>query len=234
MTRLSSTIKWDMRLQWRNGFYTVAIVIVVAFLLIFSQISLENLDWLLPYMLINNLVVGTFYFMGGLVLLEKNEGSLEARVTTPLRPAEYLTAKVTTLSGLSLVESGLIVVVTVGLNVNWLPLLVGVAATAVILCLAGFIVVVRYDSINEYLLPSVLFVFIICLPLGTYLAGWSHWLLYLHPLQATLMLIAGGWHNLTWWQMAYGLIYSSLWIALLARLSLRAFYHFVITKQGVK
>ena len=49
-------------------------------------------------MIMGNLVIGTFYFMGGLVLLEKDEGSLEARVTTPLKPTEYLSAKVLTLT----------------------------------------------------------------------------------------------------------------------------------------
>ena len=234
MTRLTSTMKWDVRLQWRNGFYYAAIVIVAVFLLIFSQISVDNLGWIMPYMLINNMIVGTFYFIGGLVLLEKSEGSLEARVTTPLRPAEYLAAKVTTLTVLSLVESVLIVMIAVGFAVNWLPLLAGITLTAVFMCLVGFIVVVRYDSINEYLLPSILYVLLACLPLGFYLAGWNAWLLYLHPLQTMLRLIESGWQPLPWWQMAYYLIYSSLWIAGLTHLSLRAFHRFVITKQGVK
>jgi fluoroquinolone transport system permease protein len=234
MTRLTSTMKWDVRLQWRNGFYYAAIVIVVVFLLIFSQVAINNIAWIMPYMLINNMVIGTFYFIGGLVLLEKGEGSLEARVTTPLRPAEYLTAKVATLTVLSLVESVLIVVAAVGFDVNWLFVLLGVTATGVFLCLVGFIAVVRYDSINEYLLPSILYMMLACLPLGFYLANWQHWLLYLHPVQAMLTLIAGGWESLPWWLTAYCLIYSSLWIALLAHLSLRAFHRFVITKQGVK
>ena len=234
MTRLMSTINWEVRLQWRNGFYYAAIFIVVVFLLVFSQISVVKMDWLLPFMLVNNMVVGTFYFIGALILLEKDEGSLEARVITPLRPAEYLGAKVATLSALTLVESALIVVITVGLDVNWLPLLAGITATAVYLCLVGFLVVIRYDSINEYLLPSILYVMLAALPLAAYMAGWEHWLLYLHPMQATLTLIEAGWQSFPWWLIVYCLSYSLLWIAYLFRLSLRAFHRFVITKQGVK
>ena len=228
MIRLTSTMKWDVRLQWRNGFYYATIIILVFFLLAFSQISIDNIAWILPYMLINNMVIGTFYFIGGLVLLEKSEGSLEARVTTPLRPAEYLTAKVATLTVLTLVESVLIVVFTVGYDVHWLFVLLGVTGAAVFLCLVGFIAVVRYDSINEYLLPSILYVMLASLPLGFYLANWQHWLLYLHPVQAMLTLIAGGWEPLPWWLTVYCLIYSFVWIAVLARLSLRAFQRFVI------
>ncbi len=234
MTRLTSTMKWDVRLQWRNGFYYAAIIIVVTFLLIFSQISVTNMEWVLPFMLVNNMVVGTFYFMGGLVLLEKDEGSLEARVTTPLRPAEYLAAKTATVSGLALMESVLIVVITAGWNVNWLLLLAGITGTAVLLCLAGFIVVVRYDSVNEYLLPSVLYVMALCIPMVAYLVNWDHWLLYLHPMQASMTLLTGAWQPLTWQQIIYGLGYSALWIAGFSHFSLRAFHRFVITKPGVK
>ncbi|MBT3321177.1 MAG: ABC transporter permease [Anaerolineae bacterium] len=233
MTRLNSTIQWDMRLQWRNGFYYAAIAMVVMYLLVFSQIPKDNLVWLFPLMLMGNMVVGTFYFMGGLVLLEKNEGSIEARVITPLRPTEYITAKVATLTGLAVLESGLIVIVSYGLYVNWFALLAGVMETALFFCLAGFIIVVRYDSINEYLLPSILYTTLIGFPLVAYLAGWDHWLLYLHPMQATLTLIEGAWQSLSWWQAAYALAYPVLWIVWLARLSLRTFHRFVITKQGV-
>ncbi len=233
MTRLISTIRWDMRLQWRNGFYYAAIAIVVMYLLIFSQIPKDNLTGLLPLMLMGNMIVGTFYFMGGLVLLERGEGSLEARVTTPLRPIEYIISKVATLTGLALLESGLIIIISYGLDVNWLALLAGVVEIAVFFCLVGFIIVVRYDSINEYLLPSILYTMLICLPMVSYLVGWEHWLLYLHPMQATLMLLKGAWHPLLWWQTVYALIYPGLWIVWLTHLSLRAFHRFVITKQGI-
>ena len=43
--------------------------------------------------------------MAGLVMLEKGEGSLEARVVTPLRSGEYLLVKVMALSLLVLAEN---------------------------------------------------------------------------------------------------------------------------------
>ena len=234
MTRLTATMQWDVRLQWRNGFYYAAIAVVVMWLFIASQIPDETLIWLMPMMIMGNLVIGTFYFLGGLVLLEKDEGSLEARVTTPLRPTEYLGSKVLTLTGLAVLESSLITIASVGLQANWVWLLAGVVETAVFFCLVGFIVVARYDSVNEYLLPSIGWLLLLGLPLATYMSGWSHWLLYLHPMQATLSLMTGAWQALPWWLISYCLVYPALWIALAAHLSLRTFHRFVITKQGVK
>ena len=43
MTRLTSTMQWDVRLQWRNGFYYAAIIVVVMWLIIASQIPGDTL-----------------------------------------------------------------------------------------------------------------------------------------------------------------------------------------------
>lgn len=39
MTRLRSTILWDMRLQFRNGFYYASLAIVVVCIALLSQIA---------------------------------------------------------------------------------------------------------------------------------------------------------------------------------------------------
>ena len=62
---------------------------------------------------------------------------------------------------------------------------------AVLYTLVGFLLVARYRSVNEYLFPSVLFTMILSLPLLHYFGLWDTWLLYLHPLTAPLVLLAG-------------------------------------------
>lgn len=260
MTRLSSTMRWDARLQWRNGFYYVALVFVIIWLLILSQVPEallasipgESIAWLLPAFVLSNLLVGTFYFIGGLLLLEKGEGTLEAQIVTPLRSGEYLFSKLATLTALSLLENGLLVGITLGLRsrfwtdagaffTNLGPemfltvffFVTGVILAALILCLAGFLVVIRYDSVNEYLLPSILVTILLLLPLITYLASWSNFLLYLHPLQAVLLVLQAAWQDVAAWELFYGFGYSFLWIWLLYRAAHNAFYRFVISKEGV-
>ena len=260
MTRLTSTMKWDARLQWRNGFYYAAFAVIFIWALLLSQIppqvmegiGANSLAWLLPAVVLGNLLVGTFYFMGGLLLLEKGEGTLEAQIVTPLRSSEYLLSKLATLTTLSLIENSLMVIIIYALRFRpWTataqlynlfsPALIGslllfaagLILAAVILCLAGFLVVIRYDSINEYLLPSIVVTSVLMLPLVAYLAGWQSPLLYLHPLQASLMLMVAAWQPLPAWQLLYALAYSLVWSWLLFRAAHRAFYHFVIIKQGV-
>ena len=90
MHRLAATVLLDLRLQLRNGFYyAVAFVLACWFLLL---TRLPPLDWgyVLPAVVFGNLVMVNFYFVAGLVLLEKGEGTLEAQVVTPLADWEYL------------------------------------------------------------------------------------------------------------------------------------------------
>ena len=64
---------------------------------------------MLPAVVFGNLVAVNFYFMAGLILLGKGEGTLEAQVVTPLAYWEYLVSKTVTLAALSLVEQFVIV-----------------------------------------------------------------------------------------------------------------------------
>ncbi|MBK8985611.1 MAG: ABC transporter permease [Chloroflexi bacterium] len=228
MTRLQATVLCDARLQFRNGFYYASLVIVVVCIGLLSQIPTQYLTWIFPVVILSNLVVGTFYFLGGLVLLEKAEGTLTAQIVTPLRQGEYLAAKVLTLTALAILENGAFTLYAFGRGVDWLPLLLGVALTSGLFCLFGFLVVVRYDSINEYLLPSMAYTAAASLPMIAYLMQWDSWLVYVHPWQAPLVLLQAAWQPIAAWQWTYGLGYSLLWLALLFWACRRAFYRFVV------
>jgi fluoroquinolone transport system permease protein len=57
---------------------------------------------------------------------------------------------------------------------------------------------------------------------------------YLHPVQAPLLLMKAAFQPVAMWQMVYGVMYSAVWIGLAYAWSQHAFYRFVILKQGVR
>jgi fluoroquinolone transport system permease protein len=88
---------------------------------------------------------------------------------------------------------------------------VGIALAAALFCLAGAGLVVRYDSINEFLLPSVLYAVVLTLPIlgifGFLPAAW-----YLpHPIQGPLSLMQID-RTPTAGLLAYAIGYPMLWI----------------------
>ena len=92
--------------------------------------------------------------------------------------------------------------------------------------------VARYDSINEYLLPSMLYTAVFALPFLHYAGVLPSPLMYLHPLQAPLVILKGMVAPLTAWEWSYGILYSLLWIALTFAWSRRTFQRFVVARSG--
>jgi fluoroquinolone transport system permease protein len=211
MTRFAATFRTDVRVQLRNGFYYAAAFVVVCSMAILRQLPADVAALLLPVVLLENIVVNTFYFVSGLLLLERGEGTLAAQSVTPLRTDEYLASKLLTLTALSLAENLLIATVVAGLDGRLVVIALGIALAAVLLCLAGVALIVHYDSINEFIMPSVLYTATLSLPvLGYFGLGAREWYL-LHPIQGPLELMQmqtrptpGG--------LAYAIGYPALWI----------------------
>ncbi|GJM41360.1 MAG: ABC transporter [Ardenticatenaceae bacterium] len=232
MRRLQTAVRWEMCLQFRHGFYYAAAFIAVIMTLVLWQFPRTELPTILPLFVLGNMTIGTFYFMAGLVLLEKGDGVLEGLIVSPLRQSEYLAAKVISLTLLTLVENVAIVTAVYGFNYNLLLLVLGLSLMASFNVLFGFMVVARYDSINRFMLPSILITMVLTVPLLDYLGLWSTPLLYLHPVQATLLLLKGAFQPIAGWQILYGVLFAPFWIALLFRGSKQIFYRFIIVKQA--
>lgn len=222
MRRLAAALRCDIRIQYRNGFYAAAALVAAFWMLGLSRLPDAALARLLPPFLLSNLMINTFYFVAGQVLLEKDEGSLSMIDVTPLRPHEYLASKVGTLAFLSALESLLIALAACGPGFRIPPFLAGIAAASALLTLAGFIVVSRYDSINAFLMPSALVVLAFAPPFLPYFGfAESRWM-FLHPLQAPLTLLRAAFETRPALEIAYGLAWSGLWAAAALLLCKRA------------
>lgn len=215
MKRLAHTVYLDLRLQLRNGFYYAVIFVVLAAGTLLRQFPSERMSGLMGVILFSNLAVNTFYFVSGLLLLERDEATLSALAVSPLRTREYLASKLITLSGLSLVESSLILLIGYGQRVAILPYTAGLILGSLIYTLMGLLVVVRYRSINEFLMPSVVYTWLLNLPVITILFNYRGWPVFLHPMQAPLLLLQAGFAPQPAWTLIYSLLYGGLWCGLL-------------------
>lgn len=233
MNRLLATIHADMLLQFRNGFYYATAFVLVFWIVVISKLPPLNLNWLLPVFVLDNLVISTFFFTGGLVLLEKGEGTLSAQVVTPLRFWEYLGSKVLTLTLLALVQNLVIAGMIAGFDARLLPLGIGIASASALYILAGFFAIARYSSINEYFIPATLYAAALLVPLLPYINQWNTWLIYLHPLEAPLMLMRAAYLPFESWQIVYGILYSLFWIGIIYLLCRRAFRRYILAGGSV-
>ncbi len=234
MTRLAATMHADARLQLRQGFYYASAFVLVIMVVVLRQVPAEFLTWLLPVVILSNVQVNTFYFIAGLVLLEKSEGTLEAQVVTPLRPREYLASKIATLTGLSVLENVTLVVATHGAIADAPALLAGVLLSSLIFALTGFLAVARYDSINEYLMPSFLFTTLLSIPLLPYFGLIRGPLFDLHPVTAPLDLLRVSLDPSAAARWPHAVASAAVWVTAGALLCGRAFRRFVIAREGAR
>lgn len=227
MTRLLSTLRLDIVTQFRNGFYYVSAFVVIVVIMLLSQLRgpLE-LSLLIPGLVFFNLLITTFYFVGGLVLLEKQEGSLFGLAVTPLRRSEYLLAKIASLTLLASIETTLCIVIVFGV----VPPFFGMILLSGLYTLCGFLAIARYDSINEFLLPSVLIVSVLMLPLVDFFGVWHSPIVYLHPLQPALVLMRSAYTLTPSAEIAYGVLGSLFWYGLLFVWARRVFDRVIVGK----
>ncbi|HSM58910.1 MAG TPA: hypothetical protein VK879_22335 [Candidatus Sulfomarinibacteraceae bacterium] len=240
MRRFMATFLCDVRLQWRNGFYAATVVLALFLILVLDNLPPSLAALLLPVVIVNNLIVNGFYFISGLVLLEKGEGTLRMQVVTPLRPAEYLAAKGASLVLLSLLENVALVLVVRGSGFQPFWLLAGVSLGALFYTLAGFTLVSRYHGVGEFLLPSFLYTALLAMPLLPYFGitdnvGIVRTATYAHPLQPVLTLLQGAMEaSLSPAQGVVALAAGTLWTAVAFVLARRAFERFVRAEVGLQ
>ncbi|NJN17405.1 MAG: hypothetical protein HC822_14600 [Oscillochloris sp.] len=227
MQRLTATLQHDIRIQARNGFYAAAAFVAVSWTLLLGVLPQADLRAVMPALLLGNLLVGSFYFVGGMTLLERAEGSLAARGVTPLRPGEYLAARAISLGGLALVEHIILTLIFVGLRFQLLPLLLGIGLGGLIFTWAGLAFVARYNSINAYLMPSVALSAFLTLPAVGQLFGWPNRLLLWHPLQPAITLLQGAFQPLSAWEWLYALVAGIGWASLSFRWARAAYLRLV-------
>ena len=235
MNRLLATLRRDITLQNRYRLYAVSgfMVLVWGVLLsLFPQTARANAALLVPAFMVFNLIVTTFFFMAALLLLEKGEGTLAAIIATPLRDAEYLASKVLTLTLLALAESLLIIVLLFGTDVHWGLLLSGATLLSALYVLVGFIAVVRYDSINAWLMPSVVVVTFLMLPLLPHFGLTSPLPFYLHPTWPALRLVEAAYVPVSSGQKIYAAGTALLWLGVAFGWARHQFRRFVVRTAG--
>jgi fluoroquinolone transport system permease protein len=241
MNRLLAAMKMDVTLQVRTQLYSIGIgagVLVAVALAWLAQP--QQMVSLIPTLML--LVVGgsTMLYVAAMILFEKEHGTLKATIVSPLRPSEYLWAKIITLTFLATVESvvmigGAMLIMSFSDEValpNILLLLLGIVGIGIIYTLIGIVLIVRYDKITEFLIPLSAVAVILQLPF-LYFLGWvEHPLFLLIPTSAPTVLMQGAYIQLPGWQWLYAVGYTAVLITVLTIWAYRAFQTHIIAKGG--
>jgi fluoroquinolone transport system permease protein len=217
MTAMLTALRWDIVLQARNGFYWASAFLVAmigALLLNVPEAVRANSVVWVPAILMINLQITTFFFVAGLILLERDEGTLAALAVSPLSASGYLAMRTFSLTGLAAAETMALVWIGFGTSGSWWLILAGTAALGVVYTGFGAAIAVRYESVNALLLPAAAFVALLLLPLLPHFGLAPRMLFLIHPLEPPMILLRAAYGLLDRTEIVFGIAGSLGWSAL--------------------
>lgn len=234
MTRLASALRLELTLQVRQKFLHAAVFSGLIWLAVLLPMSQSLRPVAEPYILLGDISIIGFFFVGGSVFFEKQERTLSAVISTPLRFREYLIAKIAVLLSISVFVAIVVATLAHGFAYHLLPLLTGVILGTLLMLMVGFTTSLPFTSVSDWFLAATVPLAVMNLPVLHYSGLWPSPLLYLIPTQGPLMLLGEAFDqvSLTPWQTAYAVVYPIACLAGLGWAAKALFGGFVVAKSG--
>ncbi|MDF1616205.1 fluoroquinolone export ABC transporter permease subunit [Petrocella sp. FN5] len=221
--RLLSALKADILFQFKQGFYFVYLILSLFYLIVFYQLDNLWLSYIMPIVLFMDPSVLGLFFIGGILLLEKEQGILSLMYVTPLRIWEYILSKVISLCFISLMAVLLISIIAYKDNVNYIYLVVGVILTSVFFTLCGFLVATRSKSVNDFFVKIIPWMMLLILPCFLLVFYPNLVVLGLIPSVASLKLVWGAYHPLSFLEFIILVLYMTSLNVILLKYTYRIF-----------
>lgn len=236
MTRFLSALRLEVTLQNRQKFLHAAVFSGLIWLAVLLPMPHTLRPVAEPYILLGDVAIIGFFFIGGTVFFERQERTLGAVISTPLRFWEYLSAKIAVLLAISLIVAIVVVTVAHGFAFHLVSLLVGVLLGTLLMLLVGFITSLPFTSVSDWFMSATVPLAVMSgLPVLHYSGVWPNPVLYLIPTQGPLLLLGTAFDqvDLVPWQVAYAVVYPVVCAAGLCWAAKVLFGRYVIERSGV-
>lgn len=209
MTRLTSALRLELTLQVRQKFLHASVFSGLIWLAVLLPMPVTVRPIVEPYVLVGDVSIIGFFFIGGLVFFERQERTISAVVSTPLRFWEYLVAKLTVLVLISLLVAVIVATIANGFAYHLVPLVIGVMLGTLVMLLTGFISSLPFASVTDWFLAATVPLVVLSLPILFYSGVWPNPVLYLIPSQGPLLLLGAAFDQvvLAPWQVTYAVLY---------------------------
>ena len=228
MKHLANMIRWYFLIDYRFYIIHISLVTVALWSILLQVFMPANTGRVVGALIFLDPAILGFVFIGALVLFEKTNRSLQALVVTPMEPREYLLTHIITLTGIALIASLALVVLSQGVVFNYLYFFTSVVLTSAFFILAGFVAVSRFSSVNEYFIAGAGALMVLNIPLIHYFGLSDNGLFYLFPTQASLILLSGIFEPVSLFDSIYAVAMLSAWIVLGYYLAKRMFQTHIV------
>lgn len=185
-------MKNDFRFQWRHGIHGAYAVVVLLYAITLRLMPVSIRPELLAGLLFSDVTVFGFFFVGGIVLLEKSQGVLTPFFMSPLPPATYLYSKMATMMLNSLFFGTVLILASGVAPFHWGETLLSVLFMSIFFTLTGLAIAMRAPHLNAYFMLSVPVTLLLSAPMGLLALPWIHAWLWLTPVTGGWQIMASG------------------------------------------
>ena len=186
---MKQILKYDITLQWRQGFWLVYFIVSIAFLILLFNIPQTHRLAVTIYILLSDTSVLGITFVGALILLEKQQNVLQSLFVTPLTIRKYLISKTASLTLLILCMGIFILIPVNPFGWHFIPILLATVLSSIIFTLLGLGISARANTINQYLGRMIAFSVIIPLPVIPFIMMENYKWLIIFPINAALNIM---------------------------------------------
>lgn len=151
--RLRYLFLWDMRFQAKYGFYFLYAVLTVIYAIALFAVPESWQEKAAAILIFSDPASMGLFFMGAIVLLEKNQHTPCAFAVSPVHTIEYVVAKISSLSAISLVVAAILALVADVSNLH--IVMIGTVMSSAIFALLGIIIATKINSLNQFILWTI-------------------------------------------------------------------------------
>jgi len=191
--RQRNLIAWDMRFQFKYGFYFIYVVLSILYILLLSAFPESWREKAAAILIFSDPAAMGLFFMGAIVLLEKSQGVLNAVAVSPVKTSEYIISKVVSLCIITEIVA-LVLALAAG-GEHLLLTLVGTALTSIIFTLIGIIAGTKVKSLNQFIFIIIPIEIVCFIPPIFYIFGSGQGIWY-YPFNALISMVDGKSDNL--------------------------------------
>ncbi|WP_417899742.1 ABC transporter permease [Bacillus haimaensis] len=221
----------DMRFQFQHGFYYAYLFMTIIYVGMLKYVPADYLDVVTIVVVFSDPSFLGAFFVGGIVLLEKSQGVYDALFVTPLSVGEFLMSKVLSLSIISLVSSGAILLM-VHSTFDVIPFVVGILLSSIVFTLIGLLLAVRVNTVNQFLLTSPLVLMVFFVPVVGLFGWWDSCFFKWLPSYAGLLLMEGTFQELKIVEFFLAVFILLLWAVGLYLWAKRDFHKYILATAG--
>jgi len=210
--RIWSFLRGDIRIQYKYGFYFLYLffsVLYITLLFAFPETWREKAAIL---MIFSDPAAMGLYFMGAIILFEKNERVLDSIAVSPARTYEYTLSKLFSIGIISMAVGFAIGFFSDTINMT-MHFIMGIFLCSCLFSAVGLVIAAKSISLNGFIISTVPVQLIINIPAVAWLFGLRPAWMLLYPGVCMIELCEGRDHVLTAFAV---LVFWTLLAALMA------------------